>query len=389
MQHYLSRYNHVLPRERIAVSALFLLNGYILGNWAPKIPFFLERMQITESTMGSLILILGFGGLFILPITGYIMSKVGSQIPSRLFALAASFGLLAITLANNLIIAGIALFFVGAAMIGMDIAINGNVFAIEKSKKIKFMSSCHGCWSVGGIIGGITGGALIEFLGVYGHALFVTFICLAILTYAWPRLQVDTHSTSTTTDFRLPRKPTVYLLGIMSFLAVLPEGAVIDWSALYFIQELESPAVSAGYAFSAFSVAMATIRLSGDALRHRFGSIFIIRSSCFIGAAGMVIAGQANGMVMAMVGFAIAGIGIANMVPIVMSAAGNQEGVPSGIGISTVGFMSMVGIMSAPAVLGFAAEYVSFSTIFTWLAISFIPIFFMSTLVDRADKTDS
>ncbi len=75
-----------IPTERIAVSLLFLLNGYTLGNWAPKIPFFLVRMNISESIMGILILILGFGGLLVLPVTGYAIAKIGSQKPTRLFA---------------------------------------------------------------------------------------------------------------------------------------------------------------------------------------------------------------------------------------------------------------------------------------------------------------
>ncbi len=285
--------------------------------------------------------------------------------------------------------AAITLFLLGIFMIGMDIAMNSNVVAIEKAKNIKFMSSCHGWWSVGGIIGGFSGGALIEHLGLVGHALFVTAVSLLILLYAWPRLQADRPSkTDGSPAFRLPRSPTIYLLGIMSFLGVLPEGAIIDWSALYLIQELNSPALAAGYAFSAFSCAMAAIRLSGDALRKRFGSVTIVRASCFIGAIGLIIAGQANERIIALLGFAIAGIGIANLVPIAMSAASRQPNVPAGIGISTVGFMSMIGIMSAPAALGFAAEHVSFGIIFTSLSVFFIVILLLAPLTQAADSTE-
>lgn len=374
------------PQERVAVSLLFLLNGYILGNWAPKIPFFLERMDITEAVMGGLIFIIGLGGLVILPVTGYWIAKAGSQVPSRLLALLCSFSLLLVTLASNIMLASAALFLLGACMVGMDIAINSNVALIEKTKKIKFMSSCHGCWSVGGIFGGFSGGALIQTLGLIGHAIIVTAVCVLILAYAWPRLCEYHEHKMNRSSFRLPRSPIIYLLGLISFLAVLPEGAIIDWSALYLLKELNASPTNAGYAFAAFSCAMALFRLSGDLLRSRFGSVNMIRVSCVFGALGMVIAGQADERLWAIIGFAISGIGIANMVPIAMSAAGKQADIPSGVGISTVAFISMTGIMSAPAVLGFVAEYVSFSVIFTALSIFFIIVFLLAPLTHDADN---
>lgn len=374
------------PIGRVAISLMFLMNGFILGNWAPKIPFFLNSLNITEAAMGSLILMIGLGGLMVMPIAGYLISKFGSQTPTRYFAVLASFTLLIITLAPSFWLAGFCMFLTGVFLIGMDICMNSNVLVVEKKHKIKFMSSCHGWWSVGGIIGSLTAGVIIETVGILNHVIFVTVICLLVVGYAWPKILIDPQvKIMGTKPFSIPKKPTIYVLGIMSFLSILPEGAVIDWSALYLIDELGSSISTAGYAFAALSAAMAIIRFFGDYLRKQFGSIIIMRASCIMGGIGMVIGGQATNVVMAMIGFGIAGIGIANLVPIIISAAGKQEGISSGVGISTVGFMASIGLMSAPAFLGYVAEFISFSTIFTMTAVSFVAVFFLSPLTQNAD----
>lgn len=374
------------PIGRVAISLMFLMNGFILGNWAPKIPFFLNSLSITEAAMGSLILMIGLGGLMVMPIAGYLISKFGSQTPTRYFAVLASFTLLIITLAPSFWLAGFCMFLTGVFLIGMDICMNSNVLVVEKKHKIKFMSSCHGWWSVGGIIGSLTAGVIIETVGILNHVIFVTVICLLVVGYAWPKILIDPQvKIMGTKPFSIPKKPTIYVLGIMSFLSILPEGAVIDWSALYLIDELGSSISTAGYAFAALSAAMAIIRFFGDYLRKQFGSIIIMRASCIMGGIGMVIGGQATNVVMAMIGFGIAGIGIANLVPIIISAAGKQEGISSGVGISTVGFMASIGLMSAPAFLGYVAEFISFSTIFTMTAVSFVAVFFLSPLTQNAD----
>ena len=376
-----------LPSGRIAISVIFLLNGYILGNWAPKIPYFLDKLRISEGAMGGLLLLIGFGGLVVMPIAGYLLSRFGSQTPTRYFAIIASFSLLMVTLAPNYQTASLFMFLTGVFLIGLDICMNANVLVVERKHKIGFMSSCHGWWSVGGIIGGLSAGAIIESVGVINHVIIITIICLLMAIFAWPKIQEDRQIKSEySKPFSLPRKPTIYILGIMCFFAILPEGAIIDWSALYLIKELDSSASTAGYAFAALSASMATIRFFGDFLRKYYGSVTIMRASSIVAAFGMLIGGQANTVFTAMIGFGIAGIGIANLVPIIISAAGKQEDVAPGVGISTIGFMASIGLMSAPALLGYLAEFISFSTIFTMTSLAFVLVFLLSSLTISADN---
>ena len=134
----------------------------------------------------------------------------------------------------------------------------------------------------------------------------------------------------------------------MALFSMIPEGAVLDWSALYVKQELGASVEAAGFAFAAFSATMAIMRFSGDLVRDRLGAVLTLRISTLVAGSGLLIAAFAGSVPVAAAGFAFAGIGIANMVPIAFSAAGNLPGLATGVGISAVSFMGYWGCSSPP-----------------------------------------
>jgi fucose permease len=185
--------------------------------------------------------------------------------------------------------------------------------------------------------------------------------------------------------FTLPRKPVIYLIGLMALFSMIPEGAVLDWAALYLQQELGSDLATAGLAFAAFSGVMAFMRFAGDAVRNRFGAVTTLRVSSLIAAAGMLVAGLSPSPWLAIAAFAFCGFGIANMVPIAFSAGGNQEGMSSGTGMSVVTTMGYCGILVAPSAIGFIAERTGFAPIFIALSGLLIVVCLMAGLAHRAD----
>src|SRR3546814_10458411 len=150
----------------------------------------------------------------------------------------------------------------------------------------------------------------------------------------------------------------------MGLVCIGPEGAVIDWSALYLREELGASVTASGFAFAAFSLTMAVMRFAGDLVRDRFGAIRTLQACAIISVIGLLVAGMANSDTMAVAGFALAGIGISNLVPIVFSAAGNLPGLQPGIGLPVVTTMGYSGILIAPSAIGFIAEYSGLAIIF-------------------------
>lgn len=375
-----------VTRERVGVALLFLMNGFLVGAWAPKIPEYADRLALTESGLGLMILVFGLGSLVMMPIAGSQIARFGSSTVSRVSAVLVTPTLLFLTLVGDIWSGAIAIFFFGGLIGAMDVAMNANAVAVEKHMRRSIMSSCHAFWSLGGLLGAASGGYLIERLGVSGHSVFVTVLAALMVTAAWQLILPDApHPEEVHERARLPRSPLPWLLGLMALFCMIPEGAVIDWSALYLRQELGSSVTASGFAFAAFSLTMAIMRFAGDIVRDRFGAVRTLRVCAVVSITGLLIAGFAPNEAYAIAGFALAGIGISNLVPIVFSAAGNLPGLRPGVGLSVVTTMGYSGILVAPSAIGFVAEYTGLAIIFAGLSILHVVALVLSPLARHAD----
>ncbi|WP_043625813.1 MFS transporter [Ensifer sp. ZNC0028] len=375
-----------MTRNRLAVSLLFLLNGFVIGSWAPKIPEFKDRLGISESVLGLLILMFGIGSLVLMPIAGGFIARVGSQKVVKVTAIILSPLLLLLTLVPDVWTAAVAMFLLGGFAGAMDVAMNANAVEVEKSMRRAIMSSCHAYWSLGGLIGAGIGGFLMARFGVLPHVLVVTAICLVLIAAAWPMILADKpHPGAAKEKLRLPMTPLPWLIGIMALFSMVPEGTVLDWGALYLRNELGASVELSGFGFAAFSATMATMRFAGDFVRDRFGAKRTLRICTVTALVGMIIAGAAPNAYIAILGFAIAGIGISNMVPIAFSAAGNMPGLQPGIGLSVATFMGYSGMLFAPSLIGFVAEHTGFAIIFASVPLLFIVVLLLSHHADHAD----
>ena len=183
-----------------------------------------------------------------------------------------------------------------------------------------------------------------------------------------------------------PKTAAVYILGFMALFSMIPEGAVLDWAALYLGKELGANVQVSGLAFALFAGTMAIMRFLGDTVRNRFGAVQTMRYSGFIAAAGMLAGGMAPDSWTAIAAFAFCGIGIANMVPIAFSAAGNQPGLSPGAGLSLVTLMGYSGILVAPSSIGFVAEHIGFRVTYVTLAFFLVIVALLAGRVASADR---
>ena len=367
-----------LRLARLAVFAAFFVNGFMVGHWATKIPVLVERLGISEAMLGRLIVLFGIGAVIALVGGAMMVTRFGSVAVVRWTSILLSPSLVLLTLAPSVPAAALALLWLGMFLGAMDNAMNANGIGVEAALGRPAMSSFHGFWSLGGMAGGLTGGAMIAALGEMGHALAVGAIGLAVALWAFghyrpddPAMHGDGEAAGAPPRARgLPRSPGIYVLGVLALLAFAPEGTVIDWSALYLREELEAPLIVSGYAFAAFSATMAAMRLFGDGLRARLGDRAMFAASAVLAATGLVIAGTAAGFAMACLGFFVAGLGMANMVPILFSAAGNYRGLPPAVAIAVITTFGYAGLLFVPAFVGAIAEAFSLAVVFAgWSAV--------------------
>jgi fucose permease len=276
----------------------------------------------------------------------------------------------------------------------MDVAINANAVIVERRLDRAIMSSSHGFWSLGGFFGGGAGGLVIDRIGAEAHSLIVSGVTMAMVLAAMPFLIGDPRPSAATATGQTPAGPAparprsgaLYLLGMLAMFSLVPEGGVLDWAALYLTREYGASLSTASFGYAMFAGTMAVVRFLGDSVRNRFGAVATLRVSALIGAAGMIGAALAPDPWTAIACFGLSGLGIANLAPIIMSAAGNQPGATMGTGIALVATMAYTGLLFAPGVIGFAAEHVGYRVTYLVLAGLILVVAPLAGRVAAADR---
>ncbi len=377
-----------VTKERAGVALLFLMNGFMVGSWAPKIPEFASRLGLSEKELGLMILVFGVGSIIMMPIAGSQIARFGSSQVSKIVAVLATPMLLLLSVTGEIWSGAVAIFLFGGLIGAMDVAMNANAVATEKHMRRAIMSSCHAFWSLGGLLGASSGGFLIQKLGVFSHSVIVTLVAAFLVVLCWKIVLHDAPHPDEPKDesrSRLPRSPLPWLIGVVALFCMIPEGAILDWGALYMRNELGASVALSGFAFAGFSLTMAIMRFAGDLIRDRLGAVLTLRICGAIAICGLAIIGLAPNTTIAIAGFALAGVGISNMVPIVFSAAGNLPGMAAGVGLSVVTTMGYSGILLAPSVIGFIAEHTGLASIFLALSGFLVVVLAVSRLARHAD----
>ena len=378
-------------RARWAVAAMFLANGFVMGAWAPQIPLLMPRHSVTESVLGLLILVLGLGAVTAMLFAGRLIGRFGGRRVLSLFSLALIPVLPMVVFSPNLWALALFMAVFGAMAGCMDVAMNAQAVEIERRLSKAIMSSSHGFWSLGGFIGGSAGAWVIAQWGSEAQSLATAAVVAGIVLAAMPFLLPDpprpvaTGAAPAPRTKLFPKDVHVWLLGFLALASMVPEGAVLDWAAIYMQKELGSDVFVSGLGFAFFAGAMALMRFLGDRVRNRLGAVRTLRISGWLGAAGMMGGAVASADWMVIVSFFVAGLGIANMVPILFSAAGNHPRLPSANAISIVTMVGYSGILVAPSSIGFLAEHLGFRPTYAGLSLVLVLVALLAARVADAD----
>jgi MFS family permease len=360
-------------RARAGITAIFFANGFCIGAWAVAIPEIKSLFGLSDAQLSIVLLAAGVGGLTAMPVAGVLPSKIGGtgralRISGPLNAL-----LLAALPQTHLLSTGMVLLVACAFLFGfinilVDVPMNAHASVIETRWGSAIMSSFHAAWSAGGLIGSAFGGLLIA-RGA-GPALQLGIeaaIALAIVVAASLTIGVgDTRAASRI--FVLPERKLL-ALGLIAFLAVLVEGAVTDWSALYMRSEVGAPSGAAAIGFSSYAFMMIAGRLLGDSVVRAIGRTRTILYGAVLLFVGVALAtGPVSGPA-ALVGFALVGLGVANMVPAAFSASAAAASSPS-LGVATSATMAYASLLIGPPLFGAIATVSSLRAAFAILLLA-------------------
>ena len=338
---------------RIADAAIFFANGLGLGLWAGHVPVLQETHGLDKAQLGLALLAMALGAVIAMPLTGPATSRHGSRRCTVVAGLIYGLGLGLPFVAVGPVALTAAMLLLGAANGAMDVAMNTQASTIERRYGQAIMSSFHAFFSLGGVAGASLAGLLIAAgtPAAMGMGLMGAAIAAAVLV-AGRRLLPSGDSGGA--GFSLPGRAALGV-GILALLAMMAEGAVLDWSAVYIATGTGAAPAVAAMGYAAFSTAMTLGRLTGDRVVRRLGPGRTLAFSALLAALAILLA-LAGGAAMAVLGFGLAGLGLANAVPVLFSAGSRLPGVAPGVGVAMVATMGYAGFLLGPPLIGVTAE---------------------------------
>ena len=341
---------------RMATFSVFMINGAMIGTWVAHIPWLQDHLGISKATLGLCLLCMAAGALISMPLTGHVLDRRPSAKVTRASALVFCLMLpLPLLATGPYMLAGI-LFVFGAVNGVMDVAMNAHGVALERELPKPIMSSLHGGWSLGGFAAAGTV-VIAATAGVDPRVESLVVGVVLWLAALWVTRKLGSASahSKTATGFALPSR-AVILIGGLCFLAMMIEGGIADWSGIYLRHDIGASTAAAAMAFTGFSLGMATARLGGDALNERLGAGRLLRGGMALVAITLGAVLLIGEIVPSVIGFAFCGLGIANAVPLLFSAAGRLE--PPSPSLAAAFTLGYTGFIVGPPMIGILSDQV-------------------------------
>lgn len=350
---------------------MFILNGALFGIWASRIPAVVERHGLSSGDLGLLLLLMAAGAIVAFPLSGRWSDQFGAAKVTWRVAIAYTVSLFLIALSPSYLTLAVALFIFGATHGAMDVAMNTWAGEAERHLARPVMSSFHAMFSLGAGVGAGSGFlAASANLSTAPHFIaagtIVAVVMLFMAKIGWTSQRHDRSSGGPI--FALPKGPLL-AVGFVAFCASLGEGGMADWSAIFLIETTQATEATAALGYTVFSLTMVGMRLMGDRVTQAFGPVNAARLAGSIAAVGVLCAVGFGTYPMALLGFALMGLGYAVIMPLAFSRAANDPNISPGSAIASVSTLGYGGILLGPPLIGFVAEASSIRTAFLILAV--------------------
>jgi MFS family permease len=353
-------YSPEKKRIRIAVALVYFCMGLCFASWASRIPDIKTSLHLNDAMLGSILFALPVGQFLMMPFSGKLVTHFGSR-RVILFALP----LYTICLSNIGLVKegwqlGLALFFFGLAGNMCNISINTQGVAAERLYERPIMASFHGGWSLAGFTGALIGLLMINLkVAPYWHFLTVIMIVWVIVWINHPFLiKGKTGFPRDEPKRKFFSRPDNILLqlGIIGFCSMASEGAMFDWSGVYFKDIVKAPSSLVILGYTSFMIMMATGRFVADYIITKIGRKRLLQICGVMISTGLFVSVLFPYLISCTLAFMMVGLGVSSIVPTVYSAAGRQNKVPAGIALATVSSVSFLGFLMGPPLIGYISQ---------------------------------
>jgi MFS family permease len=355
---------------RIAVGCLFFLQGICFASWASRIPTIQESLHLSDAALGVVLFSLPLGSMIALPFSGWLVTRFGSKRVATNAMLLYSLSLVILGLAENITVLVLMLILFGMAGNTSNIAINTQAVGVEARYGRNIMASFHGLWSLAGFTAAGIGTYMIgKDVIPFTHFILMAALIIAGLAACFQYLLPEESKPAEKTPLIVkPDKPLV-ILGVIAFCCMICEGAMFDWSGIYFQKVVKADKDWIGAGYTAFMCTMAAGRFIADWVAHKIGIQRTIIFSGVLIATGLGVAVIFPDLYSAITGFFLVGFGVSSVVPLVYSAAGRSGSMSPGMALAAVSSIGFLGFLFGPPIIGVVAGLSSLRISFVIIAV--------------------
>jgi predicted MFS family arabinose efflux permease len=346
-------------RLPVPISTVFLFHGLVLGAWATQVPVLRDRLGLSPGALGGALFCISAGAVVAMPAAGRLAARFG---PARVIragsgTACACFVLAVLASGRAALCAALLAFGMGFGTV--DVAMNAEAVRVERRAGRHVLGAVHAMWSVGAFAGSAGGAALLTVLRPAAQAAALAGLSAAAIFVASGRLGAATPPTRHMTGPRPWRDFTLRRIGAGLCMAFAVEGAIADWGGIYLRAVRHVPTARAALGYSAFSLCMVAMRFGGDGLRARYGNAAALRGA-IMAAGGMAWVLAAPSPSLALAGFGLAGLGLANVVPALFALAGTR-GRDTDASVALAATLGYAGVLAGPPLFGAVAQATSLS----------------------------
>ncbi|MFF9585495.1 MFS transporter [Streptomyces achromogenes] len=364
-----------LTALRAAITAFFALDGLIFAGWVVRIPDIKHQTHASAGALGLALLGVSAGAVLTMPLTGRLCRRYGSHPVTVVCMVVLALSVSLPPLTHSAPALGAVLLLFGAGYGGVNVAFNSAAVDLVAASGRPIMPSFHAAFSLGGMVGAGLGGLVADSLSPTRHLLGLTVVGLLVTAVAGrtllrceppkPPERAPAQAAEAAKAGGRSRRGVVVVFGLVAMCTAYGEGAMADWGALHLQQDLAASAGTAAAGYACFALAMTIGRLTGTTLLARLGRARTVVAGGTVAAAGMLLGALAPSVWAALAGFAVTGLGLANLFPVAVDQAGALAGA-SGVALaSTLGYG---GMLLGPPAIGFMADWFSLSTALTSVA---------------------
>lgn len=373
-----------LNRVRLATALFFFGMGFCFSTWASRIPDIKSMLQLSDAGLGTLLFALPAGQLSAMPFSGRVVTKYGSRSVMIITILLYSFCLTLLGLAASKWQLAAGLYLFGICANFCNIAVNTQGVHTQQLFDKPIMGSFHGSWSLAGFCGAFVSLLMLSLKFTPYHHFLLAFLLVIIIIITNYKFIITTKAIKTEKkeNYSFFKKPDTNLiwLGIIAFCCMASEGIMFDWSGVYFREIVKVPGALVVLGYTSFMISMASGRFLSDILVHRYGVKKVLICSGIGISVGLYMAVLLPYLIPCTFAFMLVGFGVSNVIPTVISIAGNNQNVPTGIALTIVSSISFLGFLIGPPLIGFIAELTNLKFSFATIGVFGV---FISLMVSR------